>query len=245
MNNNLFNNNIGENIMSLSQDRPTNPAKLYLKVKSGAIVYYDKEAQENITVPTPLEFIVLDQLATIKGWSDADESGYWSNEVRSVGRDVLTVRTSKGVKEQGIWKEIKGSIGVAGAKYNSSAYVATKGRDGLEINNLSLTGAALNAWIEFTQKNNITKNKIVLSGWSDAKKGSVSYKVPIFEAVPMGESEREEAVALDRQLQDYLNEYFNYTPDETGDVPTRGFQKDTIVDHIDDEPINLDDIPFN
>ena len=69
--------------------------------------------------------------------------------------------------------------------------------------------------------------------------------MPIFEAVPMGESEREEAVALDRQLQDYLNEYFNYTPDETGDVPTRGFQKDTIVDHIDDEPINLDDIPFN
>jgi len=230
--------------MSLSQDRPTNPAKLYLKVKSGAIVYYDKESQENVKLPMPLEFIVLDQLATIKGWSDADESGYWSNEVRSVGRDILTVRTSKGMKEQGIWKDIKGSANVAGAKYNSSVYIATKGRDGLEINNLSLTGAALNAWIEFTQKHKITTNKVVLTDWSDAKKGSVSYKVPVFEAVPMGDAEREEAVALDRQLQEYLNEYFNYTPDEGHDAPTKGFQKDTVIEDIDDEPINLDDIPF-
>lgn len=231
--------------MSLSQDRPTNPALRFLKVKSGAVSYWDKESQENVNVPTPLEFIVLDQLATIKGWSDQDESGYWSNEVRSVGRDVLTVRTSKGMKEQGIWREIKGSVGIAGSKYHSSIYVATKGRDGLEINNLSLTGAALNAWIEFTQKNRINTNKVVLSGWSDAKKGSVSYKVPVFEAVPMGDAEKEEAIELDKQLQAYLNEYFSYTPDEGHDAPTRGVQKDVVIEDIDDEPINLDDIPFN
>lgn len=230
--------------MSLSQDRPTNPAKVYMKVKSGAIVYYDKELQENVTVPQPFEFIVLDQLATIKGWSDQDESGFWSNEVRSVGRDVLTVRTSKGMKEQGIWKEIKGSVALAGAKYHSSIYVATKGRDGLEINNLALTGAALNAWIEFTQKHKVSTNKVVLAEWADAKKGSVSYKVPVFQAVPMGDEERAEAVELDKQLQEYLNEYFNYTPDEGHGSVDGGYQKDTVIEDIDDEPIDLSEIPF-
>lgn len=231
--------------MSLSQDRPTNPARLFLKVKSGAVSYYDKESQENVKVPTPFEFIVLDQLATVKGWSDQDESGYWSNEVRSVGRDVLTVRTKKGMKEQGIWKDIKGSVGIAGAKYHSSIYIASKGRDGLELNNLSLTGAALNAWIEFTQKNKINTNKVVLSGWSDAKKGSVSYKVSVFEAVPMGDEEKAEAIALDQQLQAYLNEYFNYTPDEGHDEHSaKSVEKDTVIEDIDDEPINLEDIPF-
>ncbi len=232
--------------MSLSQDRPTNPALRFLKVKSGAVSYYDKESQENVTVPTPLEFIVLDQLATIKGWSDQDESGFWSNEVRRVGADVLTVRTSKGMKAQGVWREIKGDSNVAGAKYNTSIYIATKGRDGLEINNLSLTGAALNAWIEFTQKNRINTNKVVLTGWSDAKKGSVSYKVPVFEAVAMGEAEKDEAVELDKQLQGYLNEYFSYTPDEGHDeTSAKTVQKDVVVEDFDEnEPINLDDIPF-
>ena len=231
--------------MSLSQERPTNPASHFLKVKSGAVSYWDSSAQENVTVPTPLEFIVLDQLATIKGWSDQDESGYWSNEVRSVGKDVLSVRTKKGLKEQGVWKDIKGSVGIAGSKYHSSIYIAAKGRDGLEIQNLSLTGAALNAWIEFTQKNKVNRVKVILSGWSDAKKGSVSYKVPVFEAVPMEDGERDEAIELDKQLQSYLNEYFNYTPEEehTETVAKVVNEDDTSVED-DDEPINLDDIPF-
>ena len=230
--------------MSLSQDRPTNPALRYLKVKSGSVSYYDKESQENVTVPTPLEFIVLDQLATIKGWSDQDESGFWSNEVRRIGADTLTVRTSKGMKAQGIWRDIKADSNVAGAKYTTSVYVATKGRDGLEINNISLTGAALKAWIEFTQKNRVNTNKVILSGWSDAKKGSVSYKVPVFEAVPMGESEKYEAIELDKQLQAYLNEYFNYTPDDGHDEQSAKQSGAAVEDFDENEPIDLSEIPF-
>lgn len=227
--------------MSLSQERPTNPSKFFMKVKSGSIVYYDKESQENITVPTPFEFIVLDQVSTIKGWSDADESGYWSNEVRSVGKDILTVRTSKGQKESGIWREIKGSSNIAGAKYNASVYVAHKSRDGLITSNLSLTGAALNAWIEFTQKNRINSVKVILSDWSDAKKGSVSYKVPVFEAVAMTDSEKKEAVELDKQLQVYFNEYFNYAPEESHTVIEDILPDD---DDVDGSKIDLSEIPF-
>lgn len=229
--------------MSLSQnDRPTNPALRFLKLKSGAVSFYDKESQENVNVPTPLEFIVLDQLATVKGWSDQDESSYWSNEVRSVGHDILNVRTKAGLKEAGLWRDIKGKPSVAGAKYHSSVYIATKGKDGLEINNLALTGAGLNAWIEFTQKNKVSTNKVILSGWSDAKKGSVSYKVPVFEAVPMGNAEKEEAILLDQELQVYLAEYLAYKPQEDEAYPNA--KKDVVIEDIDDEPINLDDIPF-
>lgn len=229
--------------MSLLDDRPTNPAKFFIKVKSGALVYYDKESGENVTVPTPFEFIVLDQFATIKGWSDQDESGYWSNEVKSVGKDTLNVRTKNGLKESGIWRDIKGSVGIAGAKYHSSIYVAAKGRDGLEIQNLSLTGAALNSWIEFTKKNDIRRNKITLADWADAKKGSVKYKTPVFTATPMEDAERDEAVELAKELKVYHDEYFSYVPDAHNE-PEVHKKDDVVIEDIGDEPINLDDIPF-
>lgn len=228
--------------MSLLDDRPQNPAKHFLKVKSGKVSYYDKETQENIEVPVPFEFIVLDQLATVKGWSDQDESGYWSNEVKSVGKDTLNVRTKVGLKESGLWRDIKGSVGIAGAKYHASIYVAAKGREGLEIQNLSLTGAALNAWIEFTKKTNLKTNKVTLSGWSDAKKGSVKYKVPVFEAVPVESAELEEAKDRARELKAYHEEYFSYNPDAHNEA--QAVQKDTKIEDVDDEPINLDDIPY-
>lgn len=225
--------------MSLSQERPTNPSKTFLKIKSGSVVYYDKDAQMNVPVPTPLEFIVLDQLATIRGWCDADESGYWSNEVRSAGRDVVTVRTSKGVKESGIWRDIKNSSSLSGAKYNASLYIAHKHGSGMAISNLALAGAALNSWIEFTQKNKIRKAKVILSDWQDAKKGAVSYKVPVFEVAEMTEDEKEQAVELDKELQTYLNEYFSYVPEELT-VGSRRVEEDDE----EEEPINLADIPF-
>lgn len=228
--------------MSLSQERPTNPATRFLTVKSGSVIYYDKENQQNVEVPTPFEFVVLDQLATIKGWSDADESGYWSNEVRKVGSDTLTVRTSKGQKASGIWRYIKGDANVAGAKYHASIYIAHKSANGMAIANLSLKGAALNAWIEFTQKNRVNNSKVVLSGWADGKKGAVSYKVPVFEAVPLTDAEKQEAVALDKELQAYFNEYFSYVPDDHSSAV--GMTEDVVIEDIDDGPIDLSEIPF-
>lgn len=227
----------------LDDDRPANPSEHFIKVKSGTLSYYDKESGENVEVPTPLKFIVLDQLATVKGWSDTDESGFWSNEVRRVGSDELNVRTKAGLKATGVWRDIKNKPELAGAKYNSSIYIAAQGRDGMKIQNLALTGAALNAWIEFTQKNDIRRSSVTLTEWQDAKKGAVKYKVPVFVATPMEDDEKEEALVLAQDLRDYHKEYFSYTPD-THNEPT-GTKADVVVEDInEDEPINLDDIPF-
>lgn len=226
--------------MSISQERLTNPSKFFIKLKSGKIVYYDKELQDNIEVPVPFEFIVLDQLASIKGWSDTDGSSYWSNEVRSISRDPVTIRTSRGIKESGIWKEVKGSIGISGARYNASIYIAHKSTDGgLVISNLSLTGAALGAWIEFNNKNRTNNIKVVLSGWSDGKKGAVSFKVPVFEPAKLSKTEKEEAIYLDKQLQAYLEDQLG-AKTFSDQVP----QDKVSTDFNDEDPISLEDIPF-
>lgn len=225
--------------MSLSNQKSTvSPAKHYLRVKSGSVNYYDKDLKDNVDVPLPLSFVVLDQLATVKGWSDNDQSGYWSNEVKSAGQDVLTVRTSKGEKASGIWKDIKNEPAVSGSKFNASVYIAAPGRDGLEIQNISFSGASLNAWIEFVNANKgVTRGgaKVSITGFSDEKKGAVKYQVPVFEAVEISESELAEATKLDEELQEYLNGYFeNRRSEEIVEAVTE----------VDDKPIDLSEIPF-
>lgn len=228
--------------MSLStQDRPTNPAKFFLKVKSGAITYYDKASGENVDVPVPFEFIMLDQLGTIKGWSDADNSGYWSNEVKRSGSDEITVRTSKGVKATGLWKDVKSDPNVAGAKFNASVYIAHQSTDGLVISNIAFSGAALNAWIEFIQANKGVakgKNKVILSGFSDAKKGAVNYKVPVFEATSIDQEEVDTATNLDKDLQLYFGEYMHQKHEE----PEK--ESDGFDDLENDDKYDLSAIPF-
>jgi hypothetical protein len=227
----------------LDDDRPTNPAKHFINAKNGALSYYDKESSEDVAVPTPFGFIVLDQCSTVKGWSAEEDTGYWSNEVKAVGKEPFNVRTKNGLKATGLWKEIKDELKADGAVFHSVIYVAAKGRDGLETQALLLKGAALNAWVEFTKKNNVKTNKVTLSEWSDAKKGAVKYKVPVFTAEPMEDAEKDEALELAKELRTYHNGYFSSKSEETReDAPER--KEDVVIEDISDEPVNLDDIPF-
>ena len=226
--------------MSLSnQSTSANPAKHFLRVKSGSVNYYDNEAKDNVNVPLPLSFVVLDQLAAVRGWSDSDQSGYWSNEVKSVGKDAITIRTKNGVKATGIWKDIKNEPGVSGSKFNAVVYVAAPGREGLEIQNISFSGASLNAWIEFVNANKGVlsgKNKVSITGFLDAKKGAVKYQVPVFEAVEITDEELAQATSLDEELQGFFDGYFaNRNSEEVLEV---------AESHEDDDSIDLSEIPF-
>jgi hypothetical protein len=194
--------------MSRSNPTPTNPAKRFYKWSGskGKLVYYDKEKQEEVEVKLPFEFLVLDQLATITGYNEQDASNYWSNEVRSVAKEEFTVRTSKGTKQVGFYKDLA-DVRAKGAKYAKSVYIAHLDGDEFVIGNLKASGAALTAWIELTNKYVLDNGKVRLVGSEEAKKGATTYFIPKFEWAPSETVEDEAAIRLDKELQLYLNQY--------------------------------------
>ena len=196
--------------MSRSNPTPTNPAKKFFKWSGskGQLVYYDKEKQLEVEVKLPFSFLVLDQLATITGFCEQDASSYWSNEVRSIKKDELTVRTSKGTKQIGLYDDLA-DVRSKGAKYAKSVYIAYEEGDELVIGNIKASGAALTAWIELSNKHVVTNGKVVLKGSEEAKKGTTVYYTPVFEWTHSDTTEDEVAVALDRELQVYLSQYLS------------------------------------
>jgi hypothetical protein len=169
---------------------------------SGSFKYFDKskgEKGENIEVPVsdkkPFTFLVLETCHTIKGYSDSDKSGFWSNEVKDMRKEILNVKTAKGPVATGVYENIKEKIKSLGAKYCQSVYI-------------QLTGAALSAWIEFAGKNKVMEIAIQVKGSHTEKKGKTVYHVPDFEAIKVSEKTNNEAIELDKQLQEFLKEYF-------------------------------------
>jgi len=147
-------------------------------------------------------------LSTIKGFSDSEGSGFWSNEVLKTDSEPLTVRTKSGVVAVGLLKDIKEKIKAKGAKYCQSVYVATKTSSGYEINNIQLTGAAFSAWLDFVKKNDVYKIAIAVRKSEEGTKGKTVYQIPVFEPVKISEAADNAAVELQKELKEYLALYF-------------------------------------
>jgi hypothetical protein len=231
--------------MSRSNPQQTNPAKRFFDWSGGKgiLQYYDKEKQERVEVKLPFEFLVLDELATVTGYCDQDQSRYWSNEVRSVARDELIVKTSKGIKEAGLYKNLA-DVRSKGAKYAKSIYIAFKDGDEYVIGNIKAYGAALTAWIEFSGTCNPQNGKVLLTGSQEAKKGATTYYVPTFSYMSASSDENEIAIDLDKELQVYLTKYLTAAHSEPPEA-TQPLKDAGLIEDIDeDEPIDLSDIPF-
>jgi hypothetical protein len=250
--------------MSFSEPSIKNPATRFFRwsggeAKGGVLTWYDKESEEEKKVDFPFSFVVLDELNTIGGFSDADKSSYWSNEVRNLKRDELVVKTGSGVKARGIYDKLA-DVRSKGAKYAKSVYVSYKDETGeLAIGNIKLMGAALTAWIEFTGKYNVTKCAVSLTGADGPKtKGTTKYFVPIFEGQNLSEETISKVTALDKELQSYLRQYLSYVPDdqpqeetatkedvEVEDVPESEVAPDVKQENNEgDETIKVSDVPF-
>ncbi len=195
--------------MSRSSPQLTNPAAHFYEWRSGKLSWYDKENQKSIEVKLPFSFLVLDELHTITGYSDADESGFWSNETRST-KDEFIVRTKKGTRYVGPYKNDQFIVQVPqGARYTKSVYIAEKQGGGYVISNLKLTGAALTAFIELSSKHKLQNGKVLLTGSTEGKKGATTYHIPTFEYTNATKEEDEAAIALDKDLQVYLAQYLH------------------------------------
>lgn len=162
------------------------PASKYLEWASEdkQLRYYDKEAGTNganVLVALPVNFVVLMERHTIKGWHDDSESGIWSNEVEDLNTEVLSVKAFKGGSIiKGLYKDIKEAVKAAGGHYCKSIYVTTGTG---EIWNVSFKGSAVFAWGEFIKRdrNRLVGEIVTITGSEDKKKGKIDYSIPVFE----------------------------------------------------------------
>lgn len=177
----------------------------------GIVRYYDKDKKENIDAGEAFTFMLLDQLGKVGGWHDASDSGIYSNEVKDIRQELLVVKSFKGgVLAEGLYKDIKDRVNAQGGHYVANLYIAFKLDGVLKIGSLRFKGAALSAWMEFVKANRaeVYKSAIQITGYTEGKKGSVTFRVPTFKLITMSASSNDAAVALDKELQDWLKGYF-------------------------------------
>ena len=224
--------------MSRSSPTVTNPANRFFEWSGGdgTLSYYDKEAKEKVNVPLPFEFLVLDELATLTGWSDEAQSNWHSNEVRSIAKEQLVARTwDGGLSETGYYKEMTVARS-KGAKYAKSIYIAYLTENGHVLGNLKLSGTGLTAWIEFSKGKHVQQGKCILTGSVEGKKGRVTFQQPVFEYVHSDSDEDEIAIALDKELQIYLNQYLAAKTEDAA------WPSDFVEDDVVDDAPSGDDL---
>lgn len=181
----------------------------------GVIRYYDKEVGKSITVGEKFAFMLLDELATVKGWHDQSDSGIYSNEVRDTRQDVLVVKSFKGGElASGLYAQIRDRVGNLGGHFHASCYIAYKDGESYKLGNLGFKGAALMAWMEFKKKSGRKDSRtayyvdaIRINGHDEGTKGRVVFRTPRFALSPVSEEANAKALALDKELQSFLSEY--------------------------------------
>jgi hypothetical protein len=188
----------------------SNPATKFIEWKSNdkCFNYYDKEAQKNVEIPLPFKFLVLDELHTIKGWNDASSSSIYSNEVKFISKEVMTVKPFKGNEiAKGYYKDIKEKVVAAGGHYTKSIYVMLE--DG-SLANISLKGSGVQKWGDFTQKtrNRLADEWVIVAKAEDGKKGAVKFSTPSFSfANSINDEEANMADEAFNILESYLKTY--------------------------------------
>lgn len=247
----------------MSRSNPTdgikNPSTRWFEWAGGSeggfVRWYNKDAEKQEKVDGPFTFLLLDELATVKGWHEASESGIFANEVRDTRQDVLVVRSFKGGElASGIYQTIRDRIMALGGHFSLSLYLAYKDGDELKLGNLQLKGAALSAWTEFKRSAGTKKDAngksvrayfvdaVTISGFEQAKKGGTVYRVPKFALKEVSAGTNQQAISLDAELQSFLAEYLKRPKAEVAKQPDEAPPPDASpARHFDDL---ADDIPF-
>jgi hypothetical protein len=194
------------------QTPQANPATKFIDWKSNDknFSFYDKELKENVAIPLPFKFLVLDELHTVKGWNDPSSSSIYSNEVKFISKEVMTVRSFKGGEiAKGFYKDIKEKIVTAGGHYTKSVYIMLE--DG-SLANLQLKGSAVQMYGEFTQKTRtrLSDEWVQVATAKEGKKGAVKFNTPDFMFLKsISDVESEQADEAFNVLESYLKTYLN------------------------------------
>lgn len=194
--------------MSRSNPELINPAVKFFEWKGrvGKLQYYDKDKKESFDVSLPFEFLVLDQLSTITGFSKILGGGFYANEVRSTKREILYVKMHKQPFEEGLYENLSLTMR-KGGKYAKSIYIAYKEHGEYVIANIKASGSANTAWITFNKENKVENGKVIMTKDLVQTGETGEFYPPKFTYEHSDATEDSAAIALDKELQIYLNQY--------------------------------------
>jgi hypothetical protein len=224
----------------------------------GFLKWYDRDTKQTHKNPPPFTFLLLDELATVKGFHEPSQSGIYSNEVRDTRQEVFVVKSFKGGEmASGLYADIKEKISNKGGGYHSSVYIAYREGEELRIGNISLGGAALSAWMDFKKSAPTKKDAngkalkayftdaVTITGYTEGKKGKITYRMPTFALKETSAATNAQAVALDAELQAFFAAYLKRPKAEAangGPPPDEGMDDIPLPDK---SPVfEPEDIPF-
>jgi len=191
-------------------ENAVNPCKHWFQWDGGdgkGFKAYDKENKKNVITPLPFKFLILDRLTTVTGFNEPENIGYYSNEIRNIKEDILTVRSKNGIEAKGTWEQVKAQLGSKGASFAQSVYIMFyQGKEAV-LGNIKMSGAAIENWFAFCKENKIMEIGVNVKSANPKKKGKVEYFEPVFEAIKVSEASNNAAVEMDKELQAYLVEY--------------------------------------
>lgn len=245
----------------MSRSNPTvnapNPATRWFQWNGehGVVRYYDKDLKQNIAMPLPFTFLLLDELASVRGWHDASDSGIYSNEVRDTRTDILVVKAFKGgTLAEGVYKDIKDRVNTLGGQFVANCYIAFKQNGALAIGSLRFKGAALGSWMEFrkTHRSDLYESAVNVTGYTEGKKGRIVFRMPTFEVKTVSDETNRQAVGLDKELQTWLEGYFSRRTNDQAESSPQSAERGEDVDAEASDmtgdqhapSITDDDIPF-
>ena len=184
--------------------------------ENGQVRFYDKKAEKNVACNLPFTFVLLNRLASVRGWHEASKSGIISNEVKDTREQVMTVRAFKGgTIAVGLYAAIKDKVTVAGGHYCANLYVGVRIGDEktLSVAQLQLKGAGLGAWMDFEKDNRseLYTGGIRITGKDQGKNGKIVFQTPVFELIKIAKETDDEAGKLQEVVAKYLERYFAKT----------------------------------
>lgn len=228
-------------------DRPesgnANPAKKYINFKgnNGEFVYYDKEKEEDVVIPLPVRFAVLEEFHTVGGWDDSDgEDGsrIYANEILFAAKEELTVRNGSGqILAKGLYKDIKAEVKEKGGVYYKHIYAILDG----EIVRIQIKGTAIKQWGDFTKKafKRLKDEWVTVKKVGSGKKGSIKYKFPEFEFDKSFSDEEFEAFKEPvEEMMAFLNKDGQASPEAAA------IDEAVANGDIDPDEVDLDDLGF-
>lgn len=200
----------------MSRSNPTansSPANRFFEwsAEQGELRYYDKESKENVPVKLPFSFLILDEVSQVGGGIKVNGKyeGYWSNAVKNLNTQIITVKSKQGIVAQGLYAELKERKGL---HYVKGLYIAYYDENKtLTIGFIKFKGSALGAWFEFTKSHrDIYKGAFTIKSRSEVVEGDKGdYYTPVFaHKSDISEEANNAAIELDKTVQEYFKAYF-------------------------------------